>query len=151
MISLRGWKKGGTKSAHENLVTQLPLIANTFAEMRDCHCGTINLELEHGLVVEQPDHRTPPLAWHPLHSAPGEVFDILRIKLEAPLGAPALDAWLYVAHHSPHRRKPRYHEVVTRSEIPGLRDEIECRIHIDRAELRRIELPYRELRTILFV
>src|ERR1700740_2829242 len=101
----------GLGAAIRNLKTQLPLIVEEFPEVRDCFGGTINLELEKGLLVLSSDHRTRPLDWHPDH-APGEVFDLLRVQLEAPKDSTAVAAWLYIPFNSPHRSNLKMHEVI---------------------------------------
>lgn len=125
-MSLQAIIVPGLGVATGTLARQLPLIAQTFPEIMDCYPGTLNLKLELPLEVIRPDHRTPPLAWTP-SGRTQEVFDLLRIELEfAHLSAP-VNAWLYVAHNSPHRSTPTLHEVIA----PKLRleDVRKCRIH----------------------
>lgn len=130
---------GGTEgAATQNLRSQIPLIAQEFPEVQGCHFGTINLKFDCSLIIARFDFRTGLINWHPAHS-PGEVFDFLRIQLEAPEGSNRIDAWVYVAHHSDHRRDPTMHEVIA-SEYCNLNRTACCRIHIDRDY---IELPYR--------
>jgi hypothetical protein len=101
----------GTGTAAHNLQTQLPLIAAGFPEIAQCFPGTLNVKLEKALLVLSPDHRTEPIDWHPDH-APGEIFDILRIQLEAPEGTLMIPACLYIAHNSPHQKDLTMHEVI---------------------------------------
>ena len=137
---------GPEGAATKNLHSQVPLIAAEFPEIQGCHRGTINLKFENALIIANPDYRTSPIPWHPDH-APGEVFDFLRIQLEAPEGRNRIDAWIYVAHHSDHRNDPRMHEILA-SELCNLSGNASCRIHIDR---NVIELPYRTNRTFVVV
>jgi hypothetical protein len=102
MMTLTATVIKGLGAATANLKKQLPPIAEEFPEVRDCFHGTLNVELERGLLVLSADHRTKPVNWDPAH-APGEVFDFLRIRFEAPEGSEAIPAWLYIPHNSDHR------------------------------------------------
>ena len=115
--------------ATSNLAIQLPMIATEFPEIADCHLGTINLLLDTPLLVLTPDHRTRPIPWSPEFD-PGEIFDFLRIVLEAPVNAAPVPAWLYIAHWSPHRADLRVHEVLA-PKMP-VRYGDRCRIGIKR-------------------
>lgn len=126
-LSLRATIVPGLGVATGTLARQLPLIAKEFPEIADCFPGTLNLKLELPLEVIRPDHRTPPLAWTP-SGRTLEVFDLLRIELEFAHLATPVDAWLYVAHGSPHRATPDLHEVITRKLAIG--DVRQCRIHL---------------------
>jgi hypothetical protein len=110
LFSLEGTHQAGLRAAARALAVQLPLIAAEFPEVAGCQPGTINLLLNCRLLVATPDHRMCPIPWHPDVPA-GKVFDLLRIELEAPAGAEAVQAWLYIPHGSPHRRDLRLHEV----------------------------------------
>lgn len=133
-------------AATQNLRVQIPLIEREFSEIQGCYCGTINLRLPRNLIIAEPDYRTTPIPWHPEH-APGEVFDFLRIKLEAPEEREQVDAWIYIAHDSEHRRDPTMHEILA-SEYCDLSESARCRIHISR---NVIELPYRANPTLVVV
>jgi len=87
--------------------------------------------------IARPDHRTPPIPWHPSFGE-GEVFDLLRLTLEAPSGTEAVQAWLYIPHGSPHRKNLQYHELLLSSQISLAADE-RCTIHVRR---EAIKLPY---------
>lgn len=143
MISIRGTIQKGFGGASGNLVTQLPRIAEGFPEVKNCFHGTLNIELEKPLLVLSPDHRTKRIDWHPDH-APGEVFDLLRIDLEAPLGSPKIPAWLYIAHNSDHRRNLRMHEVIAQK--IGASVGCACMIHIDRP---CVTLPHRQFPVVV--
>lgn len=143
LLTVSGSRVGGTGTATENLKKQLPFIIPNFPEINGCHYGTINLQLEQALIVTNSDLRTDPIPWHPAH-APGEVFDILRIQLEAPQGSAPVRAWLYIAHHSEHRKNARLQEII--APFCHLGAAARCRIHIDRPW---IELPYRQCPTIV--
>lgn len=138
LTTLKGKVIKGQGGAAGNLKTQLPKIAEEFPEVRNCHPGTINLELEKALLVLSSDHRTRPIDWHPDH-APGEVFDLLRIQLEAPEGRVAIPAWLYIARNSDHRKTMKVHEVIALERVQvSVGDP--CKIHLSRPT---VELPYR--------
>jgi|SRR5208282_1055278 len=125
VIPGKGWASGFLK-------IQLPMISAEFPEIGHCHPGTLNLQLETNLLVLAPDYRTKPINWHPA-LASGEVFDFLRIKLEAPEGSALIAAWLYIAHTSPHRAMFCVHEVLA----PKITAPVgmPCAIHVERAVL----------------
>jgi len=139
MTSITGTIQKGFGGASKNLVTQLPHIAEGFPEVKDCFHGTLNVELEERLLVASPDHRTKPIDWDSANHPGGEVFDILRIRIEAPTGSPTVAAWLYIPHNSDHRKNLRLHEVIA----PRLEVSVgqTCTIHIDRP---CHSLPYRQ-------
>jgi|ERR1041385_948706 hypothetical protein len=147
MITLSGVRKpcsGG--AATKNLVKQIPLIANEFPEIAAVHRGTINLHLEKGLLVLTPDYRTNSIPWGDIFGEQGEVFDFLRIGLEAPEGNPAIPAWIYIAHGSAHRNTFCVHEII--APFVNLNGQAKCRIHISR---RCIELPYHQAPVVVVV
>ena len=135
----------GLRAATGNLRIQLPLIAEEFPEVANSYHGTINLLLDCPLLVLAPDHRTEPISWHRDYPQ-GEVFDLLRVKLEAPTGAAAVLAWLFIPHGSPHRKNLRLHEVIA----PRLKlDEgARCLIRMNR---NVVQLPYQSWPVIVVV
>lgn len=112
IVRVKAKLKPGLGVASCTLARQLPLISERFPEVSNCWPGTINLELESPLVVINPDHRTPPIAWTP-SGVTTEVFDLVRIELEFSHVTFPVPAWLYIAHGSPHRKTPTVHEVIT--------------------------------------
>jgi hypothetical protein len=135
MISISGVLERGLDCAHRSIALQLPDVIKEFPELAGCYPGTLNLRLEEPLIVVVPDHRTKPIAWVPDSPDVTEVFDFLRIRLEAPVGRPAIPAWFYVAHRSQHRANLRLQEVVAPRKLkiaPGTK----CRIHIDRPTIK---------------
>jgi hypothetical protein len=129
LIAITGHIRNGIGAATQTLSHQLPYIAKEFPEVAACHRGSINLELEVPLLVLVPDHRTKPIAWLP-GNPNTETFDFVRIELEAPYDAPAVPAWLYIPHRSPHRRTLHIHEVITTQlNLAGVKL---CRIKINR-------------------
>jgi len=137
LIAITGQIRNGIGAAAQTLSHQLPYIVNEFPEVAACRCGSINLKLEVPLMVLIPDHRTKPIAWLP-GNPKTEVFDFVRIELEAPCDAPAVPAWLYIPHRSPHRRELRVHEVITRQlNLAGVKL---CRIKINRPTFQ-LSLP----------
>jgi hypothetical protein len=143
MTTIGGTVTSGFGAATENLKKQSPLIVKEFPEIENCFGGTINLELDKGLLVLASDHRTRPIDWHPDHS-PGEVFDFLRVQVEPSSAGNLVSGWLYIAHNSDHRSNLKLHEVMApRVEISvGAR----CKIHIFRP---CAELPYRQFPVVL--
>jgi hypothetical protein len=112
MIRIEGECQSWCKAGSNNLKKQLPHIVGDFPEINGCHYGTINLYLDNSLIVISPDHRTKPVPWDPAFGV-GEVFDFLRIEIEAPVGSSRVKAWLYIPHGSPHRKDIRKHEIIT--------------------------------------
>ncbi len=134
----------GCGVATQTLALQLPHIGNEFPEVAACHRGSINLELELPLLVLAPDHRTQPIAWK---TGITEVFDFLRIELEAPPDSSPISAWLYIPHDSPHRRTPHIHEVITTTQL-NLAGVTMCRIRINRSAF---QLPLPQFRALVVV
>ena len=122
MIRLKGRVFAGEHNANRTVAKQLPYIAETFPEVQACHSGTINIELEGSLIVARADYRTPPIKWKQ-NLVEGEVFDLVRVRLEVPFGGPSHEAWLYVAHRSAHRANLSKHEVIASFiELAGAQD-----------------------------
>jgi hypothetical protein len=133
VLSIGGMTCNNLGQASRNLKTQLPLIATTFPEVEPAHRGTINIRLDQGLIVSNPDHCTPRLDWHPAHS-PGEVFHFLRIRFEHPIGSTPIAAWLYLPQNSPHRKDVCLHGVLGPWIAIGKAPQ-KALIHIDRPSL----------------
>ena len=129
MFEINGTHIQGIGRAAGNLKVQLPLIAQDFPEVAQCFHGTINLLLEIPLLVLKPDHRTKPIFWTP--GPYGEVFDLVRVALEAPKGAAPVHAWLYIAHWSPLRNDPMKHELIARH-LPTAQVGTTCLIRLPR-------------------
>src|SRR5947208_9161725 len=125
MLTIAGTKFKGGGGAVKNLALQIPQIALEFPEIRNCFRGTINLELEKGLLVLKPDHRTKPIQWAP-DNTQGEIFDLVRIRMEVPVGSPEFTAWLYVAYWSEWRKHLQKHEVIVDRHIGEVRDGTRC-------------------------
>jgi hypothetical protein len=144
-VDLVGRIKHGLGAANKTLSLQIPLIAQEFPEIASCHRGSINLELDAPLLVMAPDHRTKPIAWLP-NSPQTEMFDFLRVQLEAPVDTVAVQAWLYIPHGSPHRRTPCTHEVITSHiDLAGV---VQCRIRIDRPA---VQIPWGAFPAVIVV
>lgn len=143
MFAITGRIQHGLGAATPYLARQLPLIAEEFPEVAACHRGSINIEFDLAVLVLAPDHRTRPIAWLPGQAAT-EVFDLLRVRLEAPAGAAAVPGWLYIPHGSPHRRTPHVHEVITTQlDLAGVSS---CKLTIDR---QAIQLRLPQFRAVL--
>jgi hypothetical protein len=138
MLTIGGDYKSGAGAASVNLQDQLPLLEREFPEIQGCKPGTLNLLLDSPLLVLTPDHRSRAIDWQPEHHPGGEVFDLLRIDLEAPEGAARTRAWLYIAHASDHRVNPKMHEVI--APPLALSSGARCKVHINRPF---VQLPYR--------
>jgi hypothetical protein len=138
MLPIGGVLKSGAGAASGNLPEQLPLLEREFPEVHG-RIGTLNLQFDSPLLVLTPDHRSKAIDWQPEHHPGGEVFDLLRVELEAPGGAARTRAWLYIAHNSDHRKNPTTHEIIAPSLT--LASGARCKIHINRPY---VQLPYRE-------
>jgi hypothetical protein len=126
---LNGVVVPGTRSASSNLQQQIPLIAEEFPEIENCHRGSINLLLEGALRIDNPDHQTGQILWQ---RPPGEVFGFLRIRFEYPINAAPRRAWIYIPHDSPHFRLRCHIEVLTEEKVQGLAYGARCRVHLPR-------------------
>jgi hypothetical protein len=138
MLIICGVYKKGAGAASGNLRVQLPLLEQEFPEVHGCVAGTLNLHLDNPLLILAPDHGRRAINWQPQHHPAGEVFDLLRIELEAPEGTAAIRAWLYVAHNTGHRMDPTRHEVIAPHVV--LAPNARCKIHINRPY---VQMPYR--------
>jgi len=56
----------GLGAAGRTLKLQMPHLIKHFPEISSCYLGTINLELDQPLRVNNPDFTTPPIRWSPL-------------------------------------------------------------------------------------
>lgn len=126
MILVDGKTKAGLGVASRCIAMQMPLLAAEFPEIRDCRRGTINVELEHPLHIDRPDHETAPIAWHPKMT---ERFSFLRCQFECPTGSKPVSAWIYIAHGSPHFAKVNYFEVLAQS-LGDIASGTPCRLHL---------------------
>src|SRR6266851_3363060 len=59
MTTVRGTVVTGIGAAALTLKLQMPYFAKLFPEVKDCHLASINLEMEQGLRVFNPDFETP--------------------------------------------------------------------------------------------
>jgi hypothetical protein len=128
MIAIRGKVAKGLGAATSTLALQMPFFADLFPEIRGCHLGSINIDLEQGLRVFNPDFRTPPIPWA---GGNGEIFSFLRIGLEIPIGSDSRLAWIYIPHSSPHYYNPLTIEVIAQW-IEGVTRGTICQIHISK-------------------
>jgi hypothetical protein len=138
MLTIGGILRSGAGAASGNLRIQLPLLEMEFPEVQGCKPGTLNVQFDSPLLVLTADHRSKAINWQPQHHPGGEVFDLLRIELEAPDGAARTRAWLYIAHNSDHRKNPTMHEII--APPLTLATGARCKIHINRPY---VQLPYR--------
>jgi hypothetical protein len=104
-------------AATSTLTRQWPELIKYVPELKSCVPGTINVDLGFPVLVVNPQRTVPPFEWEPGHV---EGFGMLDIQFEWPVGTTPLQAWVYLAHHSPHRYNMLRAEVITK-EVPGLR------------------------------
>lgn len=129
MLSINAKIIPGTGAGPVNLPRQLPRFEEEFPEIRSVSRNFITLQLDRPLLVMAADHRTRPIHWDETNPD-GEVFDFLRVQLEAPIGSDPISCWLYVAHWSQFRETPTQHELV--GPAIDLPDGTECRLIIER-------------------
>lgn len=121
----------GLGAAARTLKLQMPHLVKHFPEIANCHIGSINLELDRPLRVNNPDFTTPPLRWSPLDPTLFEQFSFLRVGFECPIGTPPQPAWLYIAHHARERLGLFAAELVAPF-IEAARPNVRCRLHLAR-------------------
>ena len=138
MTALKAKLFAGEGNASRTVAAQLPLIAQEFTEVRNCHPGTINVEFDTPVIIASPDHRTSPIRWKNNLQPGEEVFDLLRVSLEVSARNILSEAWIYVAHRSAHRKNLRKHELI--APLLELDDANEFIVTIKRSCIR---LPYR--------
>jgi hypothetical protein len=133
MLLLTGRIIHGFGIASGNLEKQLPLIAEEFAEVADCHRGSINLQLDYPLRIDKPDFISSLIDW----GEQQEIFHLTRIHIE-PLTNPARPhdnfpqhrAWIYGPQNSKHRQDPFHLEIIAAK--LELSTATHCRIHLTR-------------------
>jgi hypothetical protein len=127
MIIIPGTTTNGLGIATTRTVkAQMPHFLKEFPEIAGCRIGTINVELDHPLDIREVDHATGPIEWEPDFT---EKFSFLRVRFECPVGAEPVDAWLYIAHRSPHFTKANYVEVLT-EDLGEIERGTSCCLHV---------------------
>lgn len=131
MISIAAKMIDGHGLASTSMQLQLPYFQKYYAELENCHAGTINLLLDVDLIVFNPDFSTAKISWHPEY--PPEKFDFLRIRLhisKAGNEQKEYDAWIYMAEKSPHKNIAGIQEVICQK-IDGIQRGDEFKLFID--------------------
>ncbi|MGC4030354.1 MAG: hypothetical protein QM754_01215 [Tepidisphaeraceae bacterium] len=133
-----------TDKAKQNLVHQVPHIAQSFPTIGDYYPATVNVRFGPMLIVAGSDCRTPPLRWKPAgeDGESGEVFDLVRCRIAIGPNQP-LNALMYVGHWSWHRLDPHKQEFLVERHIAGLEDGMPVTLTCDRPA---IDLPYSKQR-----
>jgi hypothetical protein len=126
MIAIDGTTVSGFGGASQSVPQQLPSIIQYIPALQGCEARTINVQLYHQLIVEHPD-TTLQVAW----GGGVEAISLVEIDFECPIGELPRLAWIYHAHHSPHRANLFIAEVVT-TKIVDLRDHAQCRLLLRR-------------------
>jgi hypothetical protein len=126
----------GTGSARNNLAMQWDGLTRYVPELRECHQGTINVDLQVPVLILNLHKAVPPFEWQ---TGQSEGFGFLEIQFEWPIGAERLRAWVYLPQYSPHRYNMKFAEVVT-THIPELpqRHQLaganrQCHLHFSQA------------------
>jgi hypothetical protein len=99
---IMGRKVSGYGAGGACIEKQFEHVVKEFPDIAGIHrWGTLNILLEYPLRIINPDHTTGPIEWEPGHK---ERFSLTKVGLQIlPQNAPQVDAWIYVAHESPHR------------------------------------------------
>ncbi|MGB2643266.1 MAG: hypothetical protein WBG02_15450 [Candidatus Acidiferrum sp.] len=126
MVVIKGKVVQGMGVASLTLRLQMPYFAKLFPEIAGCHLASINMELEQGLRVVNPDYVSPAIPWA---GGSGETFSFLRVSFEGPIGSPLHAAWLYIPHSSPHYYNPFSIEMIA-AHIDGIHYSLPCQLHI---------------------
>jgi hypothetical protein len=126
-IVINGTIKRGLGAASTTVKLQLEQLARVYPPIARVHAGTINVQLERPLRVNNPSFTSEPIRWHP-HAL--ERFSFLEIEFECPSGAPRREAWIYIPHNSPHRPNLFIAEVLA-EKIEGVQPDMACRILIN--------------------
>lgn len=116
----------GYRAATSNLDKQIPLIGLDFPEIANCFKGSINVKLDCGLRVDNPDHRTQPIDWGDPNP---EVFGLHRVSIEFGPDGLVFPAWLYIPYNSPHFTN-RYQVEIIAEKIPGIGYGSRCQLNI---------------------
>jgi CTP-dependent riboflavin kinase len=124
--SIDGKIVSGLNGAHTALAFQLPHLISRFHVLAGCHPGTINVELDQPLRIQNPDFESPPIIWLPGH--PPEKFAFLEITLEIPIGSSGRKAWIYVPSNSPHFHNVYRVEVIAPFIAAGTTQGTRCRV-----------------------
>ena len=132
MQRVEGRIAAGIGAASTALAKQWPKLIKHLPQLNYCFQGTINVDLFNPILIINPERTVPPFEWEPGHT---DGFGFHEIKFEWPLDTNPIQAWVYLAQHSPHRYNMMRAEVITR-EISRLRDntdliadELRCRLH----------------------
>jgi hypothetical protein len=124
---------GGLGAASATLSLQMPHLIRQFSKIANCHHATINVQLDLPLRVNNPDYTTQPIAWHSSRPQYFEKFSFLQIGFECPIGEVMRDAWVYVAHNSPHYTNLFIAEILTtRMDEAHVKVGMRCRVHISK-------------------
>jgi hypothetical protein len=103
-LTINGMIVPGHGGAAGSLQLQWQKLCADFPEIQRCggpH-GTINVQLDLPLRVNNPHHTTPPIRWNTHYpTAPAERFSFLRVSFECPIGTATHEAWIYIpmGHH----------------------------------------------------
>ncbi len=136
MTNIKGTVVRGIGAATLTLKLQMPYFAKIVPEIKDCHLASINLEMEQGLRIFNPDFTTPPIPWA---GEPGERFSFLKVGFAYPVGSPHRRAWIYIPHGSPHYYNPFCIEIITEF-IRGLSYGAVCQVQIPKLNREAILL-----------
>jgi hypothetical protein len=113
----------GIGFAHVRLQNIWSWLISQYSPIVRCHRGTINVQLNRPLRVNNPHHTTLPAP------GDGERFSFLTINFECPIATSPREAWILIPHNSPHR--PNLFQVELLAEfIQDAGQGVPCRLHI---------------------
>src|SRR4051794_40221512 len=118
-----GRAKGFLQKQRQYFAVHFPEIQNA------CGRGTINVQLDQPLRVNNPHHATHPIPWNGLENPP-EIFSFLRIELECLAIGTRRKAWIYKAHNSRHYLNLFLVELIAADRIPEIAADVRCRLYI---------------------
>jgi len=111
-VIISGTKVSGLGAATTTVAAQYEHLVREFPDIKDIHqWGTLNVQLDYPLRIQNPDYTTSPIEWTPGFK---ERFSLTRIEVQLyPQAAQPQPAWVYVAHQSPHRGNALFIELLT--------------------------------------
>ncbi len=99
----------GLGAATSALPKQFRFFEESIPELKDCFLGTLNVQLQNILIIENPDFYFSNIIWTQDFT---EDFCFLRTNIKIPRIGIELSGFIYVAYRSPHRMNPFFHEII---------------------------------------
>ena len=136
-----GQVSGGMGKAHINCEAMIDAVKADFPQITNSKYGTINVDkLVPSLSRSYADFWTPQKFWSPVADLgqPGqqrlEAFGFIKVKFEYPLGGDVYDSWIILPEGNLCSYDDnRWVEIISDNQIPGVKREAPCAIHLDHA------------------